>query len=110
MGRNNFEKDWEPHGRKGHCDERAPIHLDRHMIHEGTTRPAFDGLRKMGARVRRPDLTYAVIDHGVSTAPGRTIDTYPPTRDRSHAMQRNCAEFGIDLIDVSDKRQGIVHV
>ena len=97
--RNIFEKIWDQHVVKELGDERALIHIDRHMIHEGTTRPAFDGLRRMGAKVHRPTLTYAVIDHGVSTAPGRTIDTYPPTRDRNLAMQRNCAEFGIDLIE-----------
>jgi 3-isopropylmalate/(R)-2-methylmalate dehydratase large subunit len=60
--------------------------------------------------VRRPDLTFGVIDHGVSTAPGRTLETWRPTLQRSLAMQANCAEFGIELMDLDDPRQGIVHV
>jgi 3-isopropylmalate/(R)-2-methylmalate dehydratase large subunit len=105
-----IEKIWRRHIVKDLGDGRALVHIDRHLIHEGTTRPAFDGLRQRGIPVHRPDLTYAVVDHGVATSPGRTADTYEPTRNRTLAMRRNCAEFGIELMDISNPRQGIVHV
>lgn len=108
--RNIVEKIWDQHVVKDLGEERAVIHIDRHLIHEGTTRPAFDGLRRRCEPVSRPDLTFAVIDHGVATTPGRTVDTYEPTRKRSLAMRENCAQFAIELIDISDPRQGIVHV
>jgi 3-isopropylmalate/(R)-2-methylmalate dehydratase large subunit len=104
------EKIWQRHVVKDLGGGRALLYIDRHVIHEGTTRPAFDGLRQRRLKVRRPDLTFAVIDHGVATSPGRTADTYEPTRSRTLAMRQNCAEFGIKLLDISDPRQGIVHV
>jgi 3-isopropylmalate/(R)-2-methylmalate dehydratase large subunit len=105
-----IDKIWQHHVVKDLGDGRAVIHVDRHVIHEGTTRRAFDGLRKLGAKVRRPELTFAVIDHGVSTSPGRTAQSYEPTLSRTLAMRDNCVQFGIELFDISDLRQGIVHV
>src|ERR1700728_1794259 len=105
-----IDKIWQHHVVKDLGGGRAVIYVDRHLIHEGTTRRAFDGLRKLGAKVRRPELTFAVIDHGVSTSPGRTAQSYEPTLSRTLAMRDNCVQFGIELFDISDLRQGIVHV
>lgn len=105
-----FQKIWDNHVVRHMGGDRYLIHIDRHLLHEGTSRNAFDGLR---ARQRRPkDLrsTFAVVDHDPSTAPGRTWETYAPARERIGAMQDNCREMGIELIDVNDPRQGIVHV
>jgi 3-isopropylmalate/(R)-2-methylmalate dehydratase large subunit len=105
-----IEKIWRQHRVRELGDGRSLIYVDRHVIHEGTTRPAFEALRKAGLRVHRPSATFAVIDHGVATLPGRTAETHEPTRVRSLAMRENCKEFGIDLIDIDDPRQGISHV
>ncbi len=43
------------------------IYIDRHLIHEGTSPQAFAGLKAAGRKVRRPELTFAVMDHSVST-------------------------------------------
>src|SRR5262249_37943498 len=82
----------------------------RHLVHEGTSRQAFDGLRARKRGVKNIDLTFGVIDHDPSTLPGRTAQTYEPSRERIGAMQENCREFGIRLFDVNDPQQGIVHV
>jgi 3-isopropylmalate/(R)-2-methylmalate dehydratase large subunit len=104
-----FEKIWRAHVVRSFGD-RALIHIDRHLIHEGTSRNAFDGLRQRGCNVRNLELSFGVIDHDPSTQPGRTARTYEPSRERIGAMQENCREFGITLFDVNDDRQGIVHV
>jgi 3-isopropylmalate/(R)-2-methylmalate dehydratase large subunit len=104
-----FEKIWQSHVVRSFGD-RALIHIDRHMIHEGTSRNAFDGLRQRNRRVKNLDLTFAVIDHDPSTLPGRNAQTYEPSRERIGAMQENCREFGIKLFDVNDPDQGIIHV
>src|SRR5262245_37974509 len=104
-----FEKIWSAHLVRS-FGERALIHIDRHFVHEGTSRNAFDGLRKRGRGVKNLDLTFGVIDHDPSTLPGRTAQTYEPSRERIGAMQENCREFGLYLFDVNDERQGIVHV
>lgn len=104
-----FEKIWRTHVVRS-FGERALIHIDRHFAHEGTSRNAFDGLRQRGRGVKNLELTFGVIDHDPSTLPGRTAQTYEPSRERFSAMQENSREFGLQLFDVNDPGQGIVHV
>jgi 3-isopropylmalate/(R)-2-methylmalate dehydratase large subunit len=105
-----FEKLWRSHVVRDYGDGRAIVHIDRHVVHEGSSPEAFDGLRRTRRNVRNPELTYAVIDHMVSTMPGRDADTFAPGRERIRLLQQNCREFGIVLLDLDDARQGIAHV
>ncbi len=61
-----FEKVWNRHVVEA-TDEATLLYIDRHLVHEVTSPQAFDGLRLAGRRVRRPDLTFATIDHNVPT-------------------------------------------
>src|SRR5438045_8761448 len=88
----------------------ALIYIDRHLIHEGTSQQAFAGLRAEGRTVRRPDLTFAVMDHSVPTT-DRTlpiIDT--DARLQFEALEKHCREFGVRLFDMHSRHQGIVHI
>jgi 3-isopropylmalate/(R)-2-methylmalate dehydratase large subunit len=105
-----FERIWNQHVVTDYGAERALIHIDRHFAHEGTSARAFDGLRRLGLAVRRPDLTVGTIDHGISTMAGRTLESWKPSAPRNLAMKRNCEEFGVRLFSVDDPRHGIVHV
>ena len=105
-----FEKLWRSHVVRDYGDGRAIVHIDRHVVHEGSSPEAFDGLRKTRRTVRNPELTYAVLDHMVSTLPGRDADTFAPGRERIRLLEQNCREFGIVLLDLDDARQGIAHV
>jgi 3-isopropylmalate/(R)-2-methylmalate dehydratase large subunit len=109
-GKTLFEKIWSTHIVKPLSEGRAIVHIDRHVLQETTCRQAFDGLRHMHLPVHDLELTYAVIDHSVSSMPGRTADTFAPTRYRIVAMRENCREMGVELFDINDPRQGIVHV
>ena len=110
MNRTLFDKIWDRHVAGTFSDGRALIAIDRHVVQETTSWHAFDALRDRGLTVRHPELTWSVIDHSIATRPGRTADSYPPTRDMILAMRRHCAEFGLRLYDIDDARQGIVHV
>ena len=82
---------------------RALIDIDRHFAQEGTSGRAFDGLRQRGLKVRHPDLTVGTrIHHGLSTLPGRTIDSYAASAVRNLAMRKNCANFGVRLFDIDE--------
>jgi 3-isopropylmalate/(R)-2-methylmalate dehydratase large subunit len=105
-----FERIWDQHVIKDYGDGRALIHIDRHFAQEGTSGRAFDGLRQRGLPVRRRDLTLATIDHGISTQPGRTLETWRAGRPRNFAMKRNCEEFGVTLFSIDHTNHGIVHV
>ncbi|HEU0143940.1 MAG TPA: aconitase family protein, partial [Nitrososphaera sp.] len=86
------------------------LYIDRHLIHEVTSPQAFDGLRMSKRRVRRPDLTFATMDHNVPTS-----DRSLPIIDQISSIQiqtlvQNCKEFGITLFDMHSPDQGIVHI
>src|SRR5205085_2463665 len=89
---------------------RALLYVDRHLVHEVTSPQAFDGLRLAGRRVRRPDLTFAVLDHNVPTYDRSLPVRMPDSALQIATLERNCHEFGLTLFDMADPRQGIVHV
>jgi len=108
--RTMFEKIWTDHVIADLGDGRYLVHIDRHVVHESTSREAFAGLRRARLRTHRPNLTIGVVDHAQSTLPGRTAESYPPTRDVILAMRENCRDDGIRLLDMDDRQQGIAHV
>jgi 3-isopropylmalate/(R)-2-methylmalate dehydratase large subunit len=104
------DKIWNRHVIRELSDGRTLLHIDRHMLHDGTSRQAFDAMRKMQRPVANRQLTFAVIDHILSTLPGRTGESHPPGIERIHALRNNCREFNVELFDVDSPRQGIAHV
>src|SRR4051812_32533971 len=104
------EKIWDRHAIRELSDGRTLIHIDRHFLHDGTSRQAFDGMRRMKRPVRNLNLNFAVVDHILSTLPGRTGESHPPGVERIHALRDNCREFAVELYDVDSPRQGIAHV
>ncbi len=105
-----YEKIWASH--LVHQEEGKPalIYIDRHLIHEGTSPQAFAALKSAGRRVRRPDLTFAVMDHSVSTK-DRTLPVLDANAQAQfEALWRNCRETGVRLFDLHSRNQGIVHI
>jgi 3-isopropylmalate/(R)-2-methylmalate dehydratase large subunit len=111
MGETLFQKVWDAHQVRP-ADEHgeAILYVDLHLVHEVTSPQAFDGLRMLGRRVRRPDRTLATVDHNVPTIGREAGITDPLSAAQVAALERNCAEFGIPLFSLRSSRQGIVHV
>jgi len=111
-----YEKIWDAHVVDQRDDGTALIYIDRHLVHEVTSPQAFEGLRKAGRKVRRPDLTLAVPDHNLPTtarldAQGNKIPIADPqSAAQLEALEANAPAFGIKYIGASDINQGIVHV
>ncbi len=103
-----FEKVWETHVVAEDPERPALLYIDLHLVHEVTSPQAFDGLRRRGLRVRRPERTAATIDHSIPTLPGEISD--PLAAAQIAALERNAKEFGIPLFGIGDPRRGIVHV
>lgn len=104
-----IEKIWEKH--VVHREEGKPdlIYIDQHLIHEVTSPQAFEGLRLANRKVRRPDLTYATMDHNVPTIHRENVKD-PISVKQMEALRKNCEDFGIELADMFHPDQGIVHV
>jgi len=106
-----FEKVWDSHVVMEREGEPTLLYIDLHLVHEVTSPQAFEGLRLANRKVRRPELTFATIDHNIPT----TSDERFQIKDQVAAQQiatlrRNCESAGIPLFDVGSGRQGIVHV
>jgi len=86
------------------------LYVDRHLIHEVTSPQAFEGLRVNKRKVRRPDLTLAVADHNVPTTDRSKGIADEESRIQVDTLRNNCKEFSVELFDMNDKRQGIVHI
>ncbi|WP_042222192.1 3-isopropylmalate dehydratase large subunit [Oceanobacillus manasiensis] len=104
-----IEKIWENH--IVHQEEGRPdlLYIDLHLVHEVTSPQAFEGLRLNGRKVRRPDLTYATMDHNVPTK-NRDQMKDEIAKKQMHTLKENCEAFGIPLADMRHPDQGIVHV
>ncbi len=74
-----YEKIWESHVVHDEPGQPSLIYIDRHLVHEGTSPQAFAGLKAAGRKVRRPELTFAVMDHSVSTK-NRALAVLDPGR------------------------------
>lgn len=105
-----FEKIWDNHVVHEEPDRPSLIWVDRHLVHEVTSAQAFEGLRLAGRRVRRPELTFATVDHDIPTT-DRSIPIQDPIAEKQvEALARNCTDFGITFFDLNSPHQGIVHV
>lgn len=110
MAKTLFEKIWDRHVVENLSDGTSLLYIDRHLIHEVTSPQAFDGLRIHHRKVRRPDLTFATMDHNVPTTEDRMNVRDPISKAQIDALVENCREFGIELYEMGNDHQGIVHV
>ena len=105
-----FEKIWDDHVVHRENDETCLIYIDRHLVHEVTSPQAFEGLRAANRPVHKPEATLAVADHNVPTTDRSKPIEEPESRLQIETLRENCKEFGVQLFDIKDRRQGIVHI
>ena len=110
QARTLYEKIWNDHVVDQSEDGTCLLYIDRHLVHEVTSPQAFEGLRIAGRKVHKPSATLAVADHNVPTTDRAHGIADPESRLQVETLSENCAEFGIKLFDMKDKRQGIVHI
>ena len=104
-----FEKIWNNHVIYSEAGKPSILYIDLHLVHEVTSPQAFEGLRMNGRKVRRPDLTFATMDHNVPTKDRFNI-TDPISKQQVDTLTANCREFGVKLFDLNSVDQGVVHV
>lgn len=104
-----FEKIWDNHVIYQEEGKPSIIYIDLQLVHEVTSPQAFEGLRLTGRKVRRPDLTFATMDHNVPTKDRYNI-TDPISKQQIETLSKNCADFGVTLFDLDHIDQGVVHV
>jgi 3-isopropylmalate/(R)-2-methylmalate dehydratase large subunit len=109
-GKTLYDKLWDDHVVHTEDDGSCLIYIDRQLLHEVTSPQAFDGLRLANRQPWRVTRNLAVADHNVPTDHRDQGIADPISRLQVETLDQNCAEFGITEFDMSDIRQGIVHV
>jgi 3-isopropylmalate/(R)-2-methylmalate dehydratase large subunit len=107
--RTMFEKIWDAHVVADLGDNAALLHIDRHILHDiGGPRGLLD-MKRRGLKVHSPHLTFATIDHGVTTAENRA-GTSDIVVNLLKMLREETTASGIRLFDLEQPGQGIVHV
>ena len=110
-----FEKIWRAHEVVAQtADTPAVLYIDLHLTHEVTSPQAYSMLRERGLPVRRKDRTLATMDHSTPTDADQLFGRIPikleSAAQQVSQLEKNCAEFGVELFAVGSPHRGIVHV
>lgn len=110
MGKTLFDKVWDAHVVSSISDGPQQLYIDRHYCHEVTTPQAFEGLRRRGLKVFRPERTVCSPDHNIPTEhQDRPIED-PVSRKQIETLLANAKEFGLTLYGLTHPLNGIIHV
>src|SRR5580698_7624648 len=108
-GRTMLDKIWDQHVIFRVSDDTDLLHVDRHLLHDlGGSRGLLD-LKSRDLKVHSPELTFATPDHAISSAPGRA-GTSKIGLELLASLRTETSASGIQLFDVDEPGQGIVHV
>lgn len=110
MGKTLFDKVWDAHVVSSIADGPQQLYIDRHYCHEVTTPQAFEGLRRRGLKVFRPDRTVCSPDHNIPTLNQDLPIEDPVSRNQIEALLANAKEFGLTLCGLTHPLNGIIHV
>ena len=105
-----YDKLWQQHLIRSDEGGTALIYIDRQLVHEVTSPQAFEGLRLANRKPHRLDSIIATPDHNVPTNNRDQGISDPISRLQVETLDQNCKDFGVTEFDLSDIRQGIVHV
>ena len=110
MGRTLFDKIWDAHTVSSIPGGPDQIYIDRHYCHEVTTPQAFDGLRRRGLPVFRPERTFCSPDHNIPTLEQDKPIADPTSARQVQTLIDNAGEFGLELFGLMHPQNGIIHV
>ena len=110
-----FDKVWNRHVVAAETiDPPGVLYVDLHLVHEVTSPQAFSEIESRGLTVRRPDRTFATLDHSTPTLPanvdGERPYVTPAARSQVERLEANCKRHGIRLAGWDSQDRGVVHV
>ena len=105
-----FEKVWNSHVVAQQSGSPAVLYIDLHLLHEVTSPQAFTGLRQRSLKVRRPDRSFATVDHSIPTHDPALPFSDEVAARQIRQLEKNCSDFGIRIFGTDNPHRGIVHV
>ena len=110
MAQTLYDKLWQSHVVHTAEDGTAILYIDRHLIHEVTSPQAFEGLKLANRQPWRKAANLVVADHNVPTTNRAGGIADPISRLQVETLDQNAKEYSLTYFNMTDKRQGIVHV
>jgi len=115
MPKSLFEKVWDAHVVEPEDTTKpAVLYVDLHLVHEVTSPQAFSELEARGLKVRRPDKTFATLDHSIPTlrpdAQGNRPYVTAQAKKQVETLEANAAKYNIRLFGYEAENRGVVHV
>lgn len=110
MSKTLFDKIWDAHVVTQVDDGPTQLYIDRMYCHEVTSPQAFDGLRRRGLKVFRPQQITCMPDHNIPTLHQELPIQDPVSRNQVEALDRNAREFNVNYYPMGHEKNGIIHV
>ncbi len=110
MAQTLYDKLWQSHVVHTAEDGTSILYIDRHLIHEVTSPQAFEGLKLANRQPWRKSANLVVADHNVPTTNRAGGIADPVSRLQVETLDQNAKEYALTYFNMTDKRQGIVHV
>ncbi len=110
MSKTLFDKIWDAHVVNHIENGPDQLYIDRHYCHEVTSPQAFEGLRRRGLKVMRPERTYCSPDHNIPTHDQDKPIQDPVSANQVKTLLDNAREFGLELFGLCHPKNGIIHV
>ena len=110
MAHTLYDKLWQSHVVHTAEDGTAVLYIDRHLIHEVTSPQAFEGLKLANRQPWRRSANLVVADHNVPTTHRAEGIADPVSRLQVETLDQNAKDYALTYFNMTDKRQGIVHV
>lgn len=105
-----FDKIWDAHVVNRIPDGPDQLYIDRHYCHEVTSPQAFEGLRRRGIKVMRPERTFCSPDHNIPTLHQDQPIQDPVSRNQVDTLAKNAEDFGVTYYGIGNPKNGIIHV
>ena len=113
MAQTLYDKIWQAHNVGQRADGNSLLYIDLQLLHEVTSPQAFEGLQLAKRPLWRVNANLATPDHNVPTTDrdkGFAGITDEIALAQVVTLDENCKKFGVEQFEISDPRQGIVHV
>ncbi|MEN5228228.1 3-isopropylmalate dehydratase large subunit [Brevundimonas naejangsanensis] len=110
-----YQKVWDRHVVVPETAETPGVmYVDLHLVHEVTSPQAFSEIEARGLKVRRPDRTFATLDHSTPTLPAGPDGQRPyvteQARKQVETLEANCVRHNVELAGWGSDQRGVVHV
>lgn len=105
-----FDKLWDAHVVSQVEDGPTQLYIDRMYCHEVTSPQAFDGMRKRGLSVFRPQQITCMPDHNIPTQHQNKPIVDPVSKKQVDALDKNARDFGVQYFPMGHAKNGVIHV